>query len=245
MVSKYVEEEKQFGQFLSRNKPEEIWRRTGRAGRQRIEERTQFLIKAAELTPDKKVLEIGCGTGIFSKELAQTNINITSIDISSELLELAHDTNECCDFVLNNAMETCFPEGTFDAVVGVAILHHLEMSKAIREVYRVLAPGGRFAFAEPNLLNPYIAMIVSFPWFSRITKMYQSATETACRPWAVGNRFSEHGFKDISVSPFDFLYPNTPAFLVPAAKQLSKLLCKTPLFKWLGGSLKISGRKPS
>jgi ubiquinone/menaquinone biosynthesis C-methylase UbiE len=170
---------------------------------------------------------------------------VTSIDVSSELLQRARDTNERCKYVLNDAMETCFPEETFDAVVGVAILHHLEFSKAIQEIHRVLAPGGRFAFAEPNLLNPYIAMIVSFPWFSRITKMYQSSTETACRPWVIGNRFYKKGFRDISVTPFDFLYPKTPASMVPLVRQFSDFLSKTPFVRWFGGSLKISGTKPS
>ena len=44
----------------------------------------------------------------------------------------------------------------FDAIVGVSVLHHVELDACFAHTFPVLRPGGRFAFSEPNLANPQV-----------------------------------------------------------------------------------------
>ncbi len=60
---------------------------------------------------------------------------------------------------LGNAEQMPFRDGSFDAVYGSSILHHLNIDAALAEVHRVLRPGGRIVFAEPNILNPQVAVM--------------------------------------------------------------------------------------
>lgn len=58
------------------------------------------------------------------------------------------------DFRKMDAHELAFGDASFDCVFGVAILHHLEFDRAMREIHRVLRPGGSIMFVEPLILNP-------------------------------------------------------------------------------------------
>ena len=51
-------------------------------------------------------------------------------------------------YELQNAYELRYPDAEFDSVVGSSVLHHLEIEAALREIYRVLKPGGEFIFEE-------------------------------------------------------------------------------------------------
>ena len=56
-----------------------------------------------------------------------------------------------------------YPDDGFDVVTGYAILHHLPVLESLREVFRVLRPGGRVLFFEPNLTNPELALCSTLP----------------------------------------------------------------------------------
>ena len=89
-------------------------------------------------------MEIGCGTGEFAKRIAQTGADITAVDISPDLLEVARRdiTHINVRFHIQNVGKLDFEDGSFDVVIGSSILHHLNLNPAIKEVYRVLKRGG-------------------------------------------------------------------------------------------------------
>ena len=66
-----------------------------------------------------------------------------------------------------------FADGSFDAVLGKQILHHLDMTIAIPEIARVLRPGGRAVFLEPLIHNPILE------GYRRLTPHLRSPTERA------------------------------------------------------------------
>jgi SAM-dependent methyltransferase len=70
-----------------------------------------------------------------------------------------------------NAEELAFPDGTFDAVCGTGILHHLNLEQAAAEIRRVLKPGGRAVFIEPLGHNPLINL------FRRLTPKARTTDE--------------------------------------------------------------------
>ena len=108
-----------------------------------------------------------------------------------------------------NAEQMPFRDGSFDAVYGSSILHHLDLDAALAEVHRVLRPGGRMAFAEPNILNPQVTVMFRLG----LTKKYfgVSPDEMAfSRFRARAARCAAPGSRTSSVKPFDFLHPATP-----------------------------------
>ena len=153
-----IQNEIEHGKYLAREGAGEVWNWESPAGKMRWQRRVQMLTD--HLKPADKVLEIGCGTGYFTKEIVKTGALVTAIDISPELLEIAKqdikDTN--VSFVLDNAYDLSFDADSFDSIVGSSVLHHLEIEKAVSEMFRVLKPGGSFYFTEPNMMNPQIAL---------------------------------------------------------------------------------------
>ena len=135
-----------------------IWEFQTPAGRHRWERRVNLL--TSHLKPGMQVLEIGCGTGIFTKEIAKHKVNLIAIDISPELLDDARINvpSNNVQFQIENAYELSFADNSFDSIIASSVLHHLEIENAIKEFYRVLKPGGTAIFSEPNMMNPQIAI---------------------------------------------------------------------------------------
>jgi ubiquinone/menaquinone biosynthesis C-methylase UbiE len=77
------------GKTLADSYPEVIWGWELEAGKIRALRRAKLINVTARLKSDTKVLEIGCGTGIFTKLLAETQANIIAVDISPDLLNIA------------------------------------------------------------------------------------------------------------------------------------------------------------
>ena len=67
----------------------------------------------------------------------------------------------------------------FDTIVGVSVLHHLNMELTLRNTFPVLRPGGRFAFSEPNMANPQVWAERHVSWVAR--RRHVTEHETAFR----------------------------------------------------------------
>lgn len=95
------------------------------------------------------ILDLPCGSGLFSKRLAELGVNVTPMDI--ERVEPFHaDPNK---LVLGDAnLKLPFPDGHFDAVVTIEGIEHLEApSFFLRECARVTKPGGWVFLSTPNV----------------------------------------------------------------------------------------------
>ena len=241
MVNNRIEHEIEHGRYLIDRGGGEIWYWEGPAGRPRWARRVRMLTE--HLKPGCNVLELGCGTGYFTKELAQTGANITAIDISPELLEAARRrvSAQNVTFEIQNAYALTYPDAIFDSVVGSSVLHHLEIDQAFTQIYRVLRPGGTIRFTEPNMLNPQIALQKNIPAIKR--RAGDSPDETAFFRWPLKKRLERTGFREVDITSFDFLHPSIPARWIPAAKTIENWLEKTPLISEIAGSLYIRASK--
>jgi SAM-dependent methyltransferase len=118
------------------------------------------LTKALGEAPGRveRSLEVGAGTGYFTLNLLQSGViaNATASDISDGMLkQLSATADELgveVETVVADAERLPFPDGSFDLLLGHAVLHHLpSLERALAEFNRVLAPGGRVAFmGEPS-----------------------------------------------------------------------------------------------
>ena len=237
-----IQHEIEHGNYLAAHGAGEIWNWESPAGKIRWKRRVEMLCNA--IREGWSVLELGCGTGYFTKELAQTNASITAIDISPVLVKEAEKVVQRpnVNFAIDNAYQMTFKDETFDAVVGSSVLHHLDVGKAITEIYRVLKPGGIIAFTEPNMMNPQIAVQKNIPFIKR--KMGDSPDETAFFRWILRKRLIRSGFQQVKVVPFDFLHPAIPGKLINAISIAGSLAEKVPLIREIAGSLVLTAKKP-
>ena len=107
------------------------------------------------------VLDYGCGHGMAAVVLARRGASVTAFDLSpgylAEARRRAAANDVAIEFVQADAECLPFADGRFARVWGNAILHHLDLRKAARELYRVLQPGGIAVFCEPWGANPLLA----------------------------------------------------------------------------------------
>lgn len=127
-------------------------------------------------------LEVGCGTGFFLLNLAQAGVLAAGhvTDISPGMVDVAVRNGASIGLEVQgrvaDAESLPYDDATFDLVVGHAVLHHIpDVELAMREVLRVLRPGGRFVFAgEPTDHGDWVARRLSrLTWWtaSRITQL--------------------------------------------------------------------------
>lgn len=238
-----AEQEIAHGKKLAEGSPDVIWGWKTPAGKLRAKRRAELIAAAAMLSPGKYVLEIGCGTGVFTELFAQKGAHIVAVDISGDLLALARKRNFPPEIkFLEKRFEDCAKIGPFDAIIGSSILHHLDIRPALATIFGLLKQRGRISFAEPNMLNPQIVLQKNIPWLKR--KMGDSQDETAFFRWQMHKLLSETGFAEIKIHPFDWLHPQIPSPLTKSVEKVGLLLEKIPVVREFSGSLYISARKP-
>ena len=115
------------------------------------------LLEQAGISPGDAVLDLGAGTGTLAIRIKRSrpSARVVGLDADSEILAIAHAkaAKARCDIELVEALSTGmpFPEGSFDAVVSTLFFHHLTTDAkhaTLREVHRVLKPGGELHVAD-------------------------------------------------------------------------------------------------
>ncbi|MBV9315336.1 MAG: class I SAM-dependent methyltransferase [Pseudonocardia sp.] len=128
--------------------------------------------------PYRRALELGCGTGFFLLNLMQGGVatrgSVTDLapGMVRVALRNAAGLGLDVDGQVADAERIPYDDDTFDLVVGHAVLHHIpDVSAALREVLRVLKPGGRFVFAgEPTRIGDWYARRISRATWWTVTR---------------------------------------------------------------------------
>jgi len=112
-----------------------------------------------------RILDYGCGSGWLSTYLAKRGARVEGFDISGKLVELGmlrakvNGVSENVHLKKMIAEQLEYPDGIFDRVIGISILHHISLEEGARELSRVLAPGGKAFFIEPLGESPMLDWI--------------------------------------------------------------------------------------
>jgi SAM-dependent methyltransferase len=127
------------------------WQRAAAAYDQRFGELTMQsvgpLLDAAGAAPGLRLLDVACGPGYVAAVAARKGSAVVGIDFSSAMVAIARAANPGLEFHEGDAENLEFPESSFDAVVmNFGMLHLERPERAIAEAFRVLRPGGRYAF---------------------------------------------------------------------------------------------------
>jgi len=130
-----------------RGEPSYVWR----AGQQR---RLEMIVRAAGELVKGRILENGCGVGMYVEHLSPLGGKVIGLEYD---FERATEARQNSPHIINAAGESLpLPSGTFDLVLSHEVLEHVQDDRAaIREMIRVLKPGGRAVIFCPNRGYPF------------------------------------------------------------------------------------------
>jgi|SRR5271165_2524184 len=181
------------------------------------------------------ILDIGCGHGKLSLRLLGKGAgHVAGIDISdryvSEAAEGARALGYSLDrfeFKVMDAHRLSFSDDQFDIVVGNGILHHLDLPVCMREIGRVLKPGGYALFIEPLAGNPMLKLFRVLTPRARTPDekpLCASDLEGLAQIWDVESRY--YGILSAPIAAVTSIvlrpFPNNP--LLAAADRIERWL---------------------
>ena len=99
-----------------------------------------------------QVLDAMCGSGQTTSYLLARGASVTGLDISNEVVDTFQSRWAGANVVKRSLLDSGLPDNSFDCVAVVGGLHHIHpnVKAAVREIHRVLKPGGHFCFMEPH-----------------------------------------------------------------------------------------------
>jgi 2-polyprenyl-3-methyl-5-hydroxy-6-metoxy-1,4-benzoquinol methylase len=115
-----------------------------------------------------RILDVGCGSGWSSNLLAEKGYSVAGVDLDANAFEPAETQD--CRFYAGSVMELPFPDNSFDVVTSYQMLEHVpDPELALREMLRVLKPGGKFCLVGPNCISIGVSLktIFIYVWRNR------------------------------------------------------------------------------
>ena len=198
-----------------------------------LQRHVEEALRSVEVKPQDRVLEVGCGMGRYTLLLAEKGVRVEGLDLAPALLERMREYNgdryniplHCADMV-SPPKEL---EGVFDVVIGFFVLHHVhDLDPCFAAMARLLRPGGRMIFVEPNPYNPlYYLQILLTP---RMTWKAERGM-LRMRRSVLFDTFERAGLQAPSLTRFGFF----PPFLAnrPWGRALESALERVPAWRGL------------
>lgn len=116
--------------------------------------RYRHLMKHLKIGQNERILDAGCGIGVYGLGIAKRGGNVIGVDISKESIQRAVERAKglkSAKFVIGNILELPFKTGAFDKIICVDVLEHIEDdSTAVSELCRVLKKGGILIIHVPR-----------------------------------------------------------------------------------------------
>lgn len=118
------------------------------------QERRLELIQRHVTLEDARILDVGCGLGMYLRHLAAFSDRVYGVDVDAEKVEEASKTLD--NIKVAPAEHLPFEDGFFDVVLLHEVLEHVDDDvRSVAEAWRVAAPGGHIVIFVPNRLYPF------------------------------------------------------------------------------------------
>lgn len=147
----------------------------------------------------ENVLEIGCGLGDFSRQLARRSTRVLALDLSPNMIRRAKERSaqfSNIDFQIAEVMAYDFPAASFDCIVSIATIHHLPTEKSIAKMKNALRDNGTLIILDlwqsanwNDMLRSAVALFMSA--LLRLLKQGRLRS-----PREIRQAWDEHGQKD-------------------------------------------------
>jgi 2-polyprenyl-3-methyl-5-hydroxy-6-metoxy-1,4-benzoquinol methylase len=202
----------------------------------------------------KAFLDYGCGMGEESMYFAKLGARVTAIDVSDVGVGVLRQRAEANHLTIDahemKCVPTKFPSSSFDVVHGLGILHHVGIEQGLREVWRVLRPGGIGVFLEPIGNSPRIESAKQFLMKrARFLGTFDEVTEHEHNlSWEeIENAVT--WFSNANVFPYHLLYRIKRFFPYSTHDVLKRidhaLLTMAPRLRYFAGAAVIRVQKQS
>ncbi len=107
----------------------------------------EAILAELEQPQDKHFLDLACGPGYISRLLSAFSSNVTGVDFSAKMVEIAQKLNPSIKFLEGDAENLQLPDQTFDyVIINFGVLHFGDPIKCFQECHRVLKPDGKLLF---------------------------------------------------------------------------------------------------
>ncbi len=158
-----------------------------------------FLIKQLP-SPCHRALDLGCGTGSFSRRLAGCADRVVGLDFSSKMIEVARRHSQAfenIDYRVGEILKEEFPPEHFDAIVTLTTLHHLPMAETLTRLVAMIRPGGVLMVLDIPLehsLIDYARAAIAAPVNRLLRVLHNRSLRTDPAETAA---WLEHGARDV------------------------------------------------
>lgn len=154
---------------------------------------------------NEAILELGCGNGIFTRDLLEAvkpEGRIVGLDSSEAILNMADHNCPEGEFVLGDAQNLPFEDATFDAVVAAQLFCFLEdVDRALSETLRVLKPQGRVVILDTDW-DTLVWRAGDPDLMARVMAAHEAVYTDAHLPKSLPQRLSHAGFRDTNADSF-------------------------------------------
>lgn len=215
-------------------------------------------VKEAYSSPDQRLLDFGCGAGAPSMCFAFVGYEVWGFDVSENNIDIArqlaadHRFDDRTHFSVGVAEKLEYPSDFFDVIVGIDILHHVDIEPAIHECRRVLKPGGLVIFRE-HLEAPLFDRIRNTRlvrrYFPKEKSFEKGITEDERKLTSEDLDILRSVFPDLQIEHFALFSRLDPYLLKPKPGKPSfwerldySLLKFSPAIKKLAGGVVLSSR---
>ncbi len=202
-----------------------------------------------------RLLEVGCGPGVMLPDLLAMGFDVRAIDVSREMIRRAeqrlgaHPLAGRCHLAVGDVERLEFGEGAFDVVLAMGVLEYLPApDAALREMVRVLKPGGRLVLSVPNRAATYHVASSAYLAARRLVG-WPRRTEFAakpCLPWTLDRQLAGLGMRKLESQACNFIFFPLAELHQRASDALNRALAplaRLPIAPFLGAQYIVKAQK--